>query len=310
MGRRIGRWCARLLLGLMIVEGLLWLAMGNLDVAPYELHPADGRCVGLAAGEQSTYTGTILRIPAVVHAVNEHGYRGPARAAQRVDGSGPRLVTLGDSFTFGMGVGDAQALPAALERELRQQGHERTEVLNFGVPGYNLRESVDQYRHFARQWQPDIVVLFLFENDLDPPMCDVVRRGPFMWAVRHSRLFRAGVVLLAPGMLAAPFAQSTPERTASLRRDLTELKQRVSDDGATLYLVSLADPLSDAAQTRSLAAELGVRALVFERHEYRSFGIIPRESHWTAEGNARAAARIGAWLQLHSALDAVVYASE
>lgn len=301
VGRRVGRWSARLIIGLMIIEGVLWLGTGNLDVAPYELHPPDGRCVGLEAGEASTYTGTILRIPSVVHAVNEHGYRGAARAAERVEGDGPRLVALGDSFTFGMGVGDAEALPAALETELRRQGDARAEVLNFGVPGYNLHESVDQYRHFARRWEPDVVVLFLFENDLDPPICDLVGQPSFHWALRHSRLFRAGIILLAPEKLMSSVTQSREERVVSLRRDLDELKQLVAEDGATLFLVSLADPLNDADAMRTLAAELDLTTLIIERHEFLRYEIIPRESHWTAAATARVALRIGTWL--HPLLD-------
>ena len=119
----------------------------------------------------------------------------------------------------------------------------------------------------------------------------------FVWALRNSRLFRAGVVLLAPERVVAPdLPHSSPERIESLRQSLTELEQRVREDGASLLLVSVADPLHAAGATRRLAAELDLPALVLEHGEYKSFGIIPRESHWTADATAYAAARFADWI--------------
>src|SRR5690242_10223894 len=77
--RRVTVALAVTLSTLLVLELLLSLALGNLDVAPFVLEPGDGRCVGLEPGGQSEYTGMVLRIPPVVHAVNEGGYRGPVR---------------------------------------------------------------------------------------------------------------------------------------------------------------------------------------------------------------------------------------
>jgi len=282
---------------LVLVELGLRLALGNLDIAPFVLDPGDGRCVGLEPGGESTYNGTVLRIPPVVHAVNEHGYRGPARPPARTD-EVLRIVALGDSFTFGQGVAAEHALPSQLETLLQdRRGDGTVEVLNFGVPGYNLRESTEQYLYFARRWQPDLVVLFLFENDLDKPLCDIIGRRAFMAAFRRVRLFRIAVVALAPEQLGAPNPHSSPERIAALERQLAALERAVSEDGARLLVVSIADPLDDAAATRAITAELELPALVFERERFEALEVIPNETHWTAEANASAAAQIAAWLE-------------
>lgn len=282
-------------LTLLLLELVLRLALGNLDVAPFVLEPGDGRCVGLEPGASSSYTGTLLRIPSVEHAINEQGFRGPERPEQPEPGT-LRIVALGDSFTFGQGVRAEQALPAALEAELREAGAPPLELLNFGVPGLNLAESVDQYRYFARRWQAQVVIMFLFENDLDGPLCDIVGRRLFLGLVRRSRLFRVGVIALAPEALGAPNPRPGDARAQQLREQLGLLRGEVEAEGARLLLVALADPLADAARTRELSAELGIPALVFERETYEALEILPNETHWTAEANREAAAQIAGWL--------------
>ncbi len=283
------------LVALLLAELILYFVLGNLDVAPFVRHPSDGRCVGLEPGGQATYTGTGLRIPAVVHDVNRYGYRGAARAREPEPGR-TRIVALGDSYTFGVGVSAEEALPAALEAALLESDAGSVEVLNFGVPGLDLDEVTDQYRRFAREWRPDVVVYFLFENDLDLGLCELADRATFMWFLRHSRLFRLGVVTLAPNTLGAPDPSSTPERVARLRRGLTELRDRVAGDHARLVLVSIADPLADAAATRSIAAELEIPSLVFDRQVYERLEQIPNEGHWTAAATRSAADRVASWL--------------
>lgn len=287
------------LLSLLLAEFVLHFALGNFDVAPFVRDPGDGRCVGLQPNAASTYTGTVARIPPVVHAVNQYGYRGRALPRERNPGT-LRIAALGDSFTFGQGVTAEAALPAQLEAQLSgatpQGKPSKVEVLNFGVPGLNLRESIDQYRYFARNWQADVVVLFLFKNDLEAPLCDIVGRRLFMTTFRHVRMFRLGVVALAPAAVGAPSAHSTPERIGRLSQELSELQQLVKADGARLLLVSLADPLADASATRATAAKLGLPALVFEREAFDALEIIPGETHWTTAANASVGAQVAAWM--------------
>ncbi len=278
-----------------LLEVVLRFVLGNLEIAPFVVYPGDGRCVSLEPGGETSYTGTVLRIPPVVHAANEFGYRGAARPEQR-DPSRLRVIGLGDSFTFGQGVEAEQALPAALEAELQTRGVPSVEVLNFGVPGLNLRESIDQYRYFARRWQPEVVVLFLFRNDLDAPLCDIVSRTTFTWWVRNVRLFRLGVIALAPETFGTPTSGSTPARVAQLRDELAELRNEVARDGARLLVVALANPLDDAEQMRDIAAALEVPAMVFEREAFYEYPKIPNEFHWTPAANRTAAAEVADWM--------------
>lgn len=280
---------------LALVEALLRLFLGNLEVAPFVLDPGDGRCVALEPGGERSYDGMLLRIPPVVHAVNELGYRGAPRPEAAPPGS-TRVLALGDSFTFGQGVLDEQALPAALETELARSRPE-LEVLNFGIPGLNLAEIIDQYRYFASRWEAEQVVLFLFENDLDQPLCDLLERRVFIGLIRRSRLARLVVLTLAPDTLGTPNPHPSEARSAQLRAQLLELRGLVHAQGSELLLVSLADPLADAKATRSIAEQLELPALVFERDDFEAYEVIPNESHWTAEATRAAASEIAAWMR-------------
>ncbi len=64
--------------------------------------------------------------------INNLGFRGqdidPKRRKQH------RVMTLGDSFTFGWGVDDAETWPRSMEQDLRQQGVD-IELVNLGQPG-------------------------------------------------------------------------------------------------------------------------------------------------------------------------------
>lgn len=88
--------------------------------------------------------------------VNSGGFRGPDLARERRPGVA-RIATLGDSSTFGMGVGQADTYSAQLEALLRADGLE-VEVLNAGVVGYTIRQGLERYRHHVRPYRPDVVV--------------------------------------------------------------------------------------------------------------------------------------------------------
>lgn len=77
-----------------------------------------------------------------------------------------RLLTLGDSTTFGWGVPQAETWPAQLEALLQKAHPEiKVEVLNGGVPGYTSFQGLHHYKTHGMRFKPDLVVFGYIVQD-------------------------------------------------------------------------------------------------------------------------------------------------
>lgn len=84
-----------------------------------------------------------------------------------------RIIMLGDSLTAGKYVTIEDTFSQRLENILNQKAGERKiptryNVMNFGVEGYNLGAYLETLKTKALQYAPDIVILNLFFNDVEP----------------------------------------------------------------------------------------------------------------------------------------------
>jgi lysophospholipase L1-like esterase len=75
-----------------------------------------------------------------------------------------RILTLGDSCTFGLGVDDAQTWPAQLQQLLNADG-DRVEVINAGVPGYSAFQGRRFLEKEGLHLAPDLVIAGFGFND-------------------------------------------------------------------------------------------------------------------------------------------------
>jgi len=110
--------------------------------------------------------GAVVRAE-VEYRINAQGMRDEAVAEEKPAGT-RRIAVLGDSIAFGYWVAEADAFPRQLERMFASApGGERVEVLNFGVPGYNLEQETEILRERALGYGPDLVIVALCLNDLE-----------------------------------------------------------------------------------------------------------------------------------------------
>jgi lysophospholipase L1-like esterase len=84
--------------------------------------------------------------------INADGYRGPLRPRHRSPRT-LRIVTLGDSSTFGIKVCEPKTYPALLERDLPG-----SEVLNFGVIGFSALQGLELLKGRILDYEPQVVV--------------------------------------------------------------------------------------------------------------------------------------------------------
>jgi lysophospholipase L1-like esterase len=99
--------------------------------------------------------------------INSDGYRGEEMSAAPPP-STVRIACVGDSWTFGMPVGQDQTYPSRVAAWLRQeQPAARYEVENFGVLGYSSFQGLQLLRTRVLDFHPDIVVIGFGMNDSD-----------------------------------------------------------------------------------------------------------------------------------------------
>ena len=90
--------------------------------------------------------------------INQYGMRDRERQLEK---TGPRVALLGDSFLRAFEVPNDAAINRALEQEFPG-----VEFLNFGESGYGTLQSYATYVVLARQFHPDVVMYFMYHNDL------------------------------------------------------------------------------------------------------------------------------------------------
>ncbi|TWT55556.1 hypothetical protein KOR42_26830 [Thalassoglobus neptunius] len=100
---------------------------------------------------------------------NQFGLRGPEIEPKPTDET-LRIAVLGGSSAFGYFASDGQEAARLLEELIREaitEGSDRSiEVLNAGVPGYNLFHTIHRFQSRVCPLKPDIVLLYLGWNDL------------------------------------------------------------------------------------------------------------------------------------------------
>jgi lysophospholipase L1-like esterase len=74
----------------------------------------------------------------------------------------PRVLCLGDSFTFGPYLPNHDTYPGLL-----QQMFPDKEIINAGVCGYNIADEVSLLKERAKYCEPDIIIFQVLDNDLE-----------------------------------------------------------------------------------------------------------------------------------------------
>lgn len=134
---------------------------------PNFMENAVGADPELRSGFDGLYDGLLVKVPTTRIKINSQGFRDREFPAEKPAGT-YRIVAIGDSFTFGIGVKAEDTFPKVLERMLDSESAVngcKVEVLNFGVPGYNTAQEVRLFSRKALNFFPDMVLLSFVLND-------------------------------------------------------------------------------------------------------------------------------------------------
>ena len=124
------------------------------------------------------------------------GAQRPSAETQQASAEEGLIVAMGDSLTAGLGVPEAQAYPALLERKLRADGY-AFKVINAGVSGETSSGALTR-TEWMLTLNPDIVILETGANDglrgVDPSlMRDNINAIVKMLRAKHVVVMLAGM---------------------------------------------------------------------------------------------------------------------
>lgn len=78
-----------------------------------------------------------------------------------------RIITLGDSHTFGAYVDILENYPSRLETTLNKNClNKKFEVINLGVPGYDITYAIEHFLQRGQKYSPDLVIWLIKEDDI------------------------------------------------------------------------------------------------------------------------------------------------
>jgi len=222
----------------------------------------------------------------VEYRVNALGLRGPETTIEKPEGV-RRIAVLGDSIAFGYWVRDEQGFARQLEGLLQAAGAGgRVEVLNFGVPGYNLEQEIETARSKALAFSPDLVVVLFCLNDLEAVFSYELGLVQDRSERRATLLGRAREWLVARSRLFSWLEYRLTELEA--RRHFVRAKNPLE---GPLYAESLSEQrralAGQLAVLRTLLASRGIPGLLvvvpvlgerFERYPHRELHRVVREA--------------------------------
>jgi len=154
---------------------------------------AEGATRLLSGDARSGYaqlrTGRSQRQP-----INALGYRDLDRVQPKPAGV-RRVVCLGDSFTWGVGVLFDDAWPQRIERTLSRARGERWEAVNLAEPGMNAVQQASRLESEGLGYGPDVVVMAWVLNDSEDEEAAEARRAA-KWTEEELRGPTAAEALL------------------------------------------------------------------------------------------------------------------
>jgi lysophospholipase L1-like esterase len=157
---------------------------------------------------------------------NSRGYRDDEHALAKPPGT-RRLLALGDSFTWGVGVEFEDAWPQRLQRMLARRSGGRWEAVSLARPGMNTVEQAEQLEAEALAYAPDVVVLGYCLNDSEDDEAAELRRARDWEALRSARQ-RGGTPLVERSALVRVVAGRV-RATLETRRRVANYRAQYDD---------------------------------------------------------------------------------
>lgn len=102
----------------------------------------------------------------VVYNTNEDGIREQEGFRFNKKGGEMRILTAGDSMTYGLALNKQDTFQERLEKKLSAISNKKIEVINTGVSGYGTKQTLDFLKMNLKDYEPDMVIFSFYNNDV------------------------------------------------------------------------------------------------------------------------------------------------
>ncbi len=177
-----------------------------------------------SSGYAPIKTGRRERAP-----INALGYRDVDRAQPKPEGV-KRVLCLGDSFTWGVGVMWDDAWPQRVERLVSRTRGERWEAVSLAEPGMNAVQQASRLDSEGWGYGPDVVVFGYVLNDSEDENAAEARRARDWAEEEREKKARAPSLLSHSALFRV--VSSRVHATVENRRRITGYRSMYADDYA------------------------------------------------------------------------------
>lgn len=234
----------------------------------------------------------------------------------------PRVVFLGDSFTWGWGVPNGVRYTDRL-----QLAYPRYQIVNAGINGYSTVQEALLLKKYHQQLMPDLVVLQVFHNDfienleskgvyakpyldwhhdfvLKYPSPDMTGDDPItramLWIANHTYFYRQLVIAAYAQLMQDDLTVETPSDEKILTRAMSvALDSLISfcrEKNIPLVIISSdlepyqQDAINGIARDRAIAYHDLTESLFKDK---KDFALRDHAAHWNAYGHQLVADFVG-----------------
>lgn len=144
-----------------------------------------------------------------------------------------RIAAIGDSFTYGMYVNTKDNWATSLERKLNLQecGKRTFEVINLGVPGYDVDYTIERNKLRGEQYGPDLFIWFIKSDDFSDSK---ELSAPFEAQILKGQAYSVDLYKQALDLLF-----KTHDRAKIIKEQTDRLEQYIAENKNTKFLFIL-----------------------------------------------------------------------
>lgn len=250
----------------------------------------------------------------MTYPLNSHGLRGP-----EPDPARPKLLMVGDSFTFGEGVAEQDTFAARVERSLAPGFSPPPQMIAAAVPGYGSENEAARLPEWLGEFTPRAVVVVYVPNDpipLDEELdhedlmtVGATESGPYVLRLVRGALGRSAANRAVEDWYGSFYFGAHRERWDAARAALAGMKRRTTAAGAKFGVVIF--PLLHRLDERPFAkihdavaaacAEMGAPVLdltaVLAREPDHALWVHPTDHHPDARAHELAAEAISPFVE-------------